>query len=120
VLPPRLRRLPRVVLDVPLLVDRDVRRAEGPRARLVGLAFLGTLPPDAGLLLERTRSIHTFGMRFALDLVWLDDAGRVVRVDRGVRPGRVRGCRSARAVVELQAGRATDRRDTTYCSRPTD
>jgi uncharacterized membrane protein (UPF0127 family) len=40
-------------------------------------------------------------MRFALDLVWLDADGRIVRVDRGVRPWRLRGCRAARAVVEL-------------------
>jgi uncharacterized membrane protein (UPF0127 family) len=42
-------------------------------------------------------------MRFALDLAWLDDGGRVVRVDRDVRPWRVRGCRAARSVVELPA-----------------
>jgi uncharacterized membrane protein (UPF0127 family) len=52
-------------------------------------------------LLPGTRSIHTFGMRFALDLVWLDGEGRVVRIDRDVRPWRVRGCRAARTVVEL-------------------
>jgi uncharacterized membrane protein (UPF0127 family) len=40
-------------------------------------------------------------MRFALDLVWLDHAGRAVRVDRDVPSGRVRACRSARAVLEI-------------------
>jgi uncharacterized membrane protein (UPF0127 family) len=102
-LPPRLRRLPRVEY-----VGLDVRRADDPRARLLGLAGLRSLPPGVGLLLPRTRSVHTFGMRFALDLIWLDGAGRVVRVDRNVRPGRVRGCRAARAVIELPAsGHAT-------------
>ena len=56
---------------------------------------------DVALLLPRCRSVHTFGMRFALDLVWLDGAGRVVRIDRGVRPWRVRSCRAARCVLEL-------------------
>lgn len=79
-----------------------MRRAHDSRARLLGLAGLCDLPADAGLLLPRTRSIHTFGMRFALDLVWLDEAGRVARVDRGVRPRRIRSCRRARAVVELR------------------
>jgi uncharacterized membrane protein (UPF0127 family) len=78
-----------------------VRRARDPLARLLGLAGLRTLPPTAGLLLPGTRSVHTFGMRFALDLVWLDGEGRVVRIDRDVRPWRVRSCRAARAVVEL-------------------
>jgi uncharacterized membrane protein (UPF0127 family) len=99
--PYRLRRLPAAALAVPALVGRDVRCANGPLARLLGLAGLPTPSAPVGLLLPRTRSVHTFGMRFALDLVWLDAAGEVVRVDRGVPPGRLRGCRRARAVVEL-------------------
>src|SRR3954468_22065030 len=72
----------------------EVRTAHG-LGRLVGLA----LRRDRGvaLLLPRCRSVHTFGMRFALDLVWLDGAGEVVRVDRGVPPYRVRSCRGARS-----------------------
>jgi uncharacterized protein len=73
------------------------------RERLVGLAWRRSLPPGTGLLLPRCRSVHTFGMRFALDLVWLDASGEVVRVDRAVPPRRVRSCRAARSVVELPA-----------------
>ncbi|HET6447537.1 MAG TPA: DUF192 domain-containing protein [Conexibacter sp.] len=94
-----MRRLPRV--ELPALGGYDVRRADTPLARLLGLAGLRELPPCSALLLSRTRSIHTCGMRFALDLVWLDGDDRVVRIDRNVRPWRVRGCRAARAVVEL-------------------
>jgi uncharacterized membrane protein (UPF0127 family) len=44
-------------------------------------------------------------MRFALDLVWLDAAGEVVRLDTDVRRGRVRTCLAARGgVVEVAAG----------------
>jgi len=57
-----------------------------------------------GLLLPVCRSVHTFGMRFALDLVWLGDDGRPVRVDRAVPPRRARSCRRARSVVEVPAG----------------
>ncbi len=74
------------------------------RARLLGLA-LRCEPPGHGLLLPRTRSVHTFGMRFALDLVWLDARGAVVRVDRAVPPGRLRACARARSVVEVPAQR---------------
>jgi uncharacterized membrane protein (UPF0127 family) len=45
-------------------------------------------------------------MRFALDLVWLDAGGGVVRVDRSVAPWRHRACRAARSVVEMRAGSA--------------
>jgi hypothetical protein len=76
--------------------------AHSLRARLLGLA-LRRRPPDYALLLPRCRSVHTFGMRFPLDLVWLDRDGRPVRVDEAVPPWRVRGCR--RAVAVLEAGR---------------
>jgi uncharacterized membrane protein (UPF0127 family) len=45
-------------------------------------------------------------MRWPLDLVWLGGDGRVVRVDAGVPPLRVRTCRAARAVIEVPAGGA--------------
>jgi len=103
-LPWRLRRLPSAPLAPPTaarLVGCDVRCAADPLARLIGLAGLRSLPADAGLLLPRTRSVHSFGMRFALDLLWLDGAGLVMRVDLGVPPRRLRSCRRAVAVVEL-------------------
>ena len=76
------------------------------RARRRGLAGLdaGALPAGHGLWFERCRSVHTVGMRFALDLVWLDGDGSVVRLDRGVGPRRVRTCLRARSVIEVAAG----------------
>jgi len=72
---------------------------------MLGLAFRRA-PPAGGLLIPHCRSVHTFGMRFALDLVWLGPGGRVVRVDLEVPPRRVRWCRAAIEVLELGAGRA--------------
>jgi uncharacterized protein len=80
----------------------DVVVARSRRARLLGLA-LRRRPPAHALLLPRCRSVHTFGMRFPLDLIWLDREGRVLRVDEAVPPCRVRSCRDAAAVLE--AGR---------------
>lgn len=100
-LPRRLRRL--ASTQIAELPGVDVRVAADPLARLLGLAGLRALPSASALLLPRTRSIHTLGMRFALDLVWIDGDGRVVRIDRGVRPWRVRICRTAAQVVELPA-----------------
>jgi uncharacterized membrane protein (UPF0127 family) len=65
------------------------------------------MPCDEALLIPRCRSVHTFTMRFPLDLIWLDGEGRVVRVDVGVPPRRVRTCLRARAVLEL-ASREVD------------
>jgi uncharacterized protein len=83
----------------------DVVVARGALTRLRGLAFRREYA--GALLLPRCRSVHTFGMRFALDLVWLDAAGEVVRIDRGVPPCRVRSCRAARSVLELRASPGT-------------
>jgi uncharacterized membrane protein (UPF0127 family) len=74
------------------------------RSRRRGLARLDALPAGHALLLERCRSVHTHGMRFALDLLWLDGSGALVRLDPAVAPRRVRTCLQARAVIEAAAG----------------
>jgi trehalose synthase len=92
----RLRRLPsRTVLG------HEVPVARGVRARLLGLAHLDRERAGAGLLIPRCNSVHTFGMRFALDLVFLDGGGTVLAVRRGLRPRRVAAHRGAAAVLEL-------------------
>jgi len=74
------------------------------RSRRRGLARLNALAPDDALLIEGCRSVHTIGMRFDLDLLWLDVAGVVLRVDRAVAPRRLRTCLRARHVMEVNAG----------------
>jgi uncharacterized membrane protein (UPF0127 family) len=70
--------------------------------RLTGLVGRRTWPAEVALEIRRCRSVHTFGMRFPLDLIWLDASRGVVRVDRAVPPWRVRSCRGARSVLELR------------------
>jgi len=83
-----------------------VREARTFAQRARGLARLAAMPATEALHLPRCRSVHTFGMRFALDLLWLDAHGAVVRVDRAVPPRRHRACRQARSVLECRAGHA--------------
>jgi uncharacterized protein len=85
---------------------RTLHVASTAAARRRGLAGLSDLDPGTGLALPGCRSIHTVGMRFALDLLWLDGGGEVVRVDRAVPPRRLRTCLRARSVVEVRAGQA--------------
>lgn len=84
--------------------------AASRRARGRGLARIDADGLDTGhaLLIPGCRSVHTAGMRFALDLVWLDSSGAVVRVDESVVPRRLRTCLRARAVVETHAGGGQD------------
>jgi uncharacterized membrane protein (UPF0127 family) len=99
-LPRRLERLP----SRPLSRGGIVHEATTPAARLLGLAFLHDLPSDHALLIPHCRSVHTFGMRFELDVVFLDDRGRVLRIERAVPRRRLLVCRRAFAVLEARAG----------------
>ena len=81
-----------------------VHEARGLRARRRGLAGLDDLGAAHALRIGRCRAVHTFGMRFPIDLVWLGRDGEVVRVDHDVPPRRHRSCRRAAAVVETKGG----------------
>jgi uncharacterized membrane protein (UPF0127 family) len=94
--PPRFRRLERVEL-----LGREIPVATAWPSRLLGLTLLPRERAGAGLLIPRCRSIHTFGMRFALELVFLDGEDRVVALHRGVPPCRLVRCPGAMAVLEL-------------------
>lgn len=93
--PRRLRRLPRAEVH-----GIEVPAAQGLFARSLGLALLRRERAGPGLLIPRCSSVHTFGMRFAVDLVFLDGAGRPLRAVHGVPPFRVVSCRGAAAVLE--------------------
>jgi uncharacterized protein len=83
-----------------------VAEAHTRAARLKGLAKLDAMPESVALHIPKCWSVHTFTMRFPLDLIWLGRDGQVVRVDENVPPRRVRTCVRARSVVEANAGTA--------------
>lgn len=94
---PRLESLPRRVvggLEVPVTV--------GFRARLLGLAGLDRSAAGPGLLIPRCAAVHTFGMRFALDVFFLD-ADEEVLAHRLVPPRHFIAHRGATAVLEVPA-----------------
>jgi hypothetical protein len=78
-------------------------------ARLLGLALLGRERAGPGLLIPSCSSVHTFGMRFPLDVVFLDGAGRVLRVVRAVPARRAVAMRGAAALLEVPAASAFER-----------
>lgn len=75
--------------------------AVGMRARLLGLARLDRSEVGAGLLIPHCSSVHTFGMRFPLDLVFIDRDGCLCSIHRAVPPCRFASDRRAAAVLEL-------------------
>ncbi|RMH93827.1 DUF192 domain-containing protein [Lysobacter pythonis] len=70
-------------------------------SRLRGLLLR---PHQEALLLTPCASVHTFGMHYPLDLVFLDRQGRVCGWQSNLRPWRTATCRGAAATVEMHAG----------------
>jgi uncharacterized membrane protein (UPF0127 family) len=83
--------------------------ADTALTRMRGLLGRRELPSGEGLLLRPASSIHMAFMRFAIDAVFLDAEGRVLKVEQDLRPWRMAAARRAKAVVELPAGEASRR-----------
>ena len=83
------------------VLGREVPVALGLRSRLLGLALLPRRRVGDGLLISRCSAVHTFGMRFRLDVTFLDERGRPLRTVRGLGAWRFAACRGAAAVLEV-------------------
>lgn len=92
----RLRSLPRVEA-----LGYEVPVASGLRVRLFGLSHLDSEAAGPGLLIPRCASVHTFGMRFALDVFFLDERGAVLAIHRRVAARRALFVRGAHSVLEI-------------------
>lgn len=85
------------------------RMAHSFRARWLGLIGQAALDPREGLLLVPGGSIHTFGMRFPIDAVFLDRQLRVIEVRKDIPCWRVVFAPAGtRLVLELRAGRIAE------------
>jgi len=78
--------------------------AERTFERMRGLLGRPGLAPGSGLLIADCGHVHSFFMKFAIDLIWIDDQWRVVKLARRVPPWRFSGAWRASRVVELPAG----------------
>jgi uncharacterized protein len=83
--------------------------AETPFTRMRGLLGRSGLESGEGLLLRPASSVHTFFMRFSIDVVFLGARGEVLKVAADVAPWKAVGARGAKAVIELAAGEARRR-----------
>jgi uncharacterized membrane protein (UPF0127 family) len=76
------------------------------RARLLGLAGMTRPDPDEALVIPHCTSVHTFGMRFPIDVVFVDREWLPIYIEYEVGPRRVLRSRFARSVIEVVAGEA--------------
>lgn len=74
------------------------------KERLGGLLVLEALNREQALWITPCNSIHTFGMKYALDLVYIDKNNKVRGLVSNIKPWRMSLCLRAKAVMELAAG----------------
>jgi uncharacterized protein len=86
-----------VVCDRCWIADSFFTRARGLLGRR-------ELPPGEGMLIRPTSSVHTLGMRFPIDVAYLDRDLTVIKIAHRLRPWRISFRRRARAALELPAG----------------
>lgn len=80
-------------------------RATGFWQRFRGLMWTDALPADQALLIQGCASVHTFFMRFALDVVYLNKQMQIVKLEMNVPPWRMTwGGAGARHTLEMAAG----------------
>jgi uncharacterized protein len=86
------------------LVADNAEVASSGAERSKGLLGRNGLGPGQGLWIIPCEAVHTFFMKFAIDLIYIDRKNFVKKVRSGVPPWRISGCLSAHSVLELPVG----------------
>ena len=74
------------------------------RARRQGLLGKESIHPQAGLWIAPCEAVHTFGMKTAIDVIFLDRQNRVSKLVSNLKPSRIAVCLKASSVLELASG----------------
>ena len=92
-----------------IVIARNVLWATSSRERRRGLLGREYLDPNDGIYIAPTEWIHTFGMRFPIDVAFLSDDGVVLAINRHLRPRRLSKLSlRAQGALELAAGRLSE------------
>lgn len=80
--------------------------ADTSALRRKGLLKHESLPAGDGLWIVPCEAVHTFGMRFAIDVLYLDRQRKVLKVREHLGPWRMSACLRAHSILEVPAGTA--------------
>jgi uncharacterized membrane protein (UPF0127 family) len=78
--------------------------ADTSAKRRTGLLKHTKLEPGTGLWIAPCEAVHSFGMKFAIDVVYLDRKKRVRKIRKEMVPRRLSACLTAHSVLELPVG----------------
>lgn len=88
------------------IVATHVEWAGTSAMRRKGLSGRSELPKDSGIYLVPCEGVHTIGMKFPIDVAFLDSAGKILAVHHGLKPWRIsKIVFRAEGVLEIAAGR---------------
>jgi len=99
----------RVYRDDTLLWHR-VLVANSFFSRLMGLLNRASLEPSEGMFFNKAPAIHTIGMRFPIDILFLDASRRVAKVLQQVKPNRILPYIKSKYTIELAAGQSEEKK----------
>jgi len=86
------------------VIAAHIQPAHDSAARRRGLLAVRDLDPDSGIWLNPCEAVHTFGMKIAIDAVFLDARLRVRKISAHLKPNRIAFCLTAESVLEIRAG----------------
>lgn len=96
--------MPRIRLERGPVVCEQGVLATTSWSRSKGLLGRGSIGQDEGLWIQPTSSIHMWFMRFAIDVIWAADDGKVLKLVENIKPWRMSWCRGAKVALELPVG----------------
>jgi uncharacterized membrane protein (UPF0127 family) len=98
------------------VLARRIFLADNPLSRMKGLLGRKALGVSEAMVIKPCNAVHTFFMRFPIDILFIGKDNRVIRVVCGLKPFRFSpACFSAHFVIELPAGSIQD-----SCTTPGD
>lgn len=86
------------------MLATSVELAQTSAERRRGLLGRTGMPPGSALAITRCNAVHTIGMRFAIDVAFVDSRGRVRKVVEDLAPWRIAVSPFATTVIEFPAG----------------
>ncbi len=90
-----------------IALNLKIKLADSFWSRFKGLMFKNFLPADEGLLITPCNSVHTFSMRFEIDIIFIDEGGLILAIEHSLPANKVtkplKGCVK---ILELAAGTA--------------
>lgn len=87
-----------------VIITDNAETADSFFRRFMGLMFRKSIPADYALYITPCNQIHMLNMRFAIDAVYVDKAGRVIKIDEDVKPNKIcKAVKNASGVIEMNS-----------------